>query len=49
MIDIHSHLIPNVDDGAKTPQETIELIKEAEKVGITDIILTPHYIINAYE
>ena len=49
MIDIHSHLIPNVDDGAKSPEETIELIKEAREAGITDIILTPHYIINSYE
>lgn len=49
MIDIHSHLIPKVDDGAKSPEETIELIKEAREAGITDIILTPHYIINSYE
>lgn len=49
MIDIHSHLISNVDDGAKSPEETIELIKEAREAGITDIILTPHYIINSYE
>ena len=49
MIDIHSHLIPNVEDGAKSPEETIELIKEAREAGITDIILTPHYIINSYE
>lgn len=49
MVDIHSHLIPNVDDGAKSPEETIELIKEAKEVGVTDIILTPHYIINSYE
>lgn len=49
MIDIHSHLIPNVDDGAKSAEETIDLMKEAEKAGITDIILTPHYIVNSYE
>lgn len=49
MIDIHSHLIPNVDDGSKSPEETFELIKEAEKAGITDIVLTPHYIANSYE
>ena len=31
MIDIHSHIIPNVDDGAKSVEETFNLIKEAEK------------------
>ena len=49
MIDIHSHLIPNVDDGSKSVEETFMLIKEADRAGITDIILTPHYIVNSYE
>ncbi len=29
MIDIHSHIIPNVDDGSKSIDETVKLIKEA--------------------
>lgn len=49
MIDIHSHLIPNVDDGAKSIDETFELIQEAKNAGFSDIILTPHYMINGYE
>lgn len=49
MVDIHSHLIPNVDDGSKSVEETFMLIKEADRTGITDIILTPHYIVNSYE
>lgn len=49
MVDVHSHLIPNVDDGSKSVSETISLIKEAMNVGFTDIILTPHYMINYYE
>lgn len=49
MIDIHSHLIPNVDDGARSVVETIELIKEAQNAGFSDIILTPHYMLDAYE
>lgn len=49
MVDIHSHLIPNVDDGSKSVEETFMLIKEANRAGITDIILTPHYIVNSYE
>lgn len=42
MIDIHSHLIPNVDDGSKSIGESIDVLKKLEKDGITDIILTPH-------
>lgn len=49
MIDIHSHLIPSVDDGARTVDETFELIKEAQNAGFSDIILTPHYMLDAYE
>lgn len=49
MVDIHSHLIPNVDDGSKSVEETFMLIREADRAGITDIILTPHYIVNSYE
>lgn len=49
MIDIHSHIIPNVDDGARTVSETFALINEAKNAGFSDIILTPHYMLNAYE
>lgn len=44
MVDIHTHLIPNVDDGSKNVETTFKAFKEAEKVGFTDIILTSHYI-----
>lgn len=44
MIDIHTHLIPNVDDGAKNVEITFKAFEEAKKVGFTDIILTSHYI-----
>lgn len=44
MIDIHTHIIPNIDDGSKSVESSFEMFKEASKVGFTDIILTPHYI-----
>jgi len=44
MIDIHSHLLPGVDDGVKTPEESVEIIKNLHRQGITDIIITPHYV-----
>lgn len=43
MIDLHSHLIPNIDDGSNSIEETILLIEKAKSVGITNIVLTPHY------
>lgn len=49
MIDIHSHIIPSIDDGAKSIYETLEMLKEAEKSGFTDVIATSHYVENYYE
>ena len=47
MIDIHSHILPGIDDGSKTIEESIEILKQAEQNGVTDIILTPHYILGS--
>ena len=44
MIDIHSHLLPTIDDGARSLQETIDMVKEAKSAGFTDIVTTSHYI-----
>lgn len=49
MIDIHSHIIPNVDDGSESVKETFKMIEEAKKIGFTDIILTSHFLLNYYE
>lgn len=46
MIDIHSHILYGIDDGARSKEEAIELLKNQEKLGFTEIILTPHYIEN---
>ena len=35
MIDIHSHIIPNVDDGARSVEETFNILKEAQEAGFT--------------
>jgi protein-tyrosine phosphatase len=42
MIDLHTHLLPDWDDGAKDWKETVSMIKAAERDGITKIGLTPH-------
>ena len=49
MIDFHSHILPNVDDGAKSVEETFNLIKEAKDNGFEAIITTSHYMEGYYE
>lgn len=49
MIDIHAHLLNNVDDGSRDIVESLNNLKAAAEVGFTDVILTPHYIENYYE
>ena len=49
MIDFHSHILPNIDDGSTSMDETINLIKEAIQAGFTGIISTSHYIQGYYE
>ncbi len=44
MIDIHSHLLYGIDDGSKSIEDSVDIIRNMHNVGFTDIILTPHYI-----
>lgn len=42
MIDIHSHILPNVDDGAQSLGEALEMLRIAVDGGVTTQLLTPH-------
>ena len=42
MLDIHTHILPNVDDGSKSLEESIELLRSEVNNGVTIVILTPH-------
>ena len=42
MIDIHTHILPNVDDGSKDIETSILMIEREIEQGVTDIVLTPH-------
>ena len=42
MIDIHNHILPAVDDGAKTEEVSLKMLQEAVDQGIRQIVLTPH-------
>lgn len=41
--DMHCHIIPDVDDGAATPEGALALLQEEYSQGVRHIILTPHY------
>ena len=43
MVDIHTHVLPCVDDGSESKKKSLKMIKDAVKMGVTDMILTPHY------
>lgn len=48
-IDIHSHLLPGIDDGAKTFSDTLQLTKALQSFGINQFITTPHIIQHVWE
>lgn len=43
MTDIHSHVLPGVDDGPRKMEETQAILAEAQKAGVQTLIATPHY------
>ncbi len=43
IIDIHTHILPNVDDGADSMSEAIEMLELAKRNGTKEIVLTPHF------
>lgn len=49
MIDMHSHILPSIDDGATSVDEAFKLINEAKNAGFEAIVLTSHYIEGYYE
>ncbi|RIL39690.1 tyrosine-protein phosphatase [Staphylococcus equorum] len=49
MIDIHNHILVDVDDGPKNIEESIDLINQAHSEGVTDIVATPHHLHPRYD
>lgn len=47
-VDMHSHLIPGIDDGSKTMEESLFLIKRLSGYGLRKIITTPHIMSEYY-
>ena len=48
-IDIHSHLLPGIDDGAKVFEDSLQLIRALQSFGIQQFITTPHIIQHIWE
>ena len=44
MIDMHCHVMPCIDDGSKNIEETFAIFENAATSGVTDMVMTPHYI-----
>ena len=42
MIDVHCHLLPEVDDGPRTMEASLQLARRAMEEGVTSIVVTPH-------
>lgn len=45
IVDIHSHILPGIDDGAENMEMTLEMLRYAEKNGTKEIVATPHYLL----
>lgn len=44
MIDIHCHVLPGIDDGSQSLEESLMILEDMAAHGFTEIICTPHYI-----
>src|SRR5687768_11529004 len=47
--DMHSHLLPGLDDGAETLEQSVELVAEMMKLGYKKLIMTPHIMGDFYK
>ncbi|MEC8832425.1 MAG: CpsB/CapC family capsule biosynthesis tyrosine phosphatase, partial [Bacteroidota bacterium] len=48
LVDIHNHILPGIDDGAKTVEESMELLRGFAEFGVKKFICTPHIMHNQY-
>ncbi len=48
-IDLHSHLIPGIDDGSRNTEESLEILRAMCELGYEKVITTPHVMADAYQ
>lgn len=46
MIDWHSHILPKMDDGSRSVEETLTLLAMQKEQGVTTVVATPHFYAN---
>ncbi len=46
MTDLHTHILPGMDDGAQTPEQSIAMLREQSRQGVETVALTPHFYRN---
>ena len=49
MIDLHAHILPRLDDGAESLEESIEMCRISYKDGVRTIVATPHILPGVYK
>lgn len=49
MIDIHSHILPGIDDGAKSEEDSILMAQQALEQGVHTMIATPHHKTSSFD
>ena len=43
MIDVHSHILPWIDDGSRSLEESMEMLRQEAEQGIQRVVATPHF------
>jgi len=43
MTDLHTHILPGLDDGAKTVEESLRMLRMERSQGVDTVVLTPHF------
>ncbi|HKK32150.1 MAG TPA: CpsB/CapC family capsule biosynthesis tyrosine phosphatase, partial [Desulfomicrobiaceae bacterium] len=49
MTDLHSHILPGIDDGAGTMADSVDMARAAQRDGVRHIVATPHHANGVYE
>ena len=47
--DIHSHILPGLDDGAANPDKSLEMLKRMAELGYERMVATPHVMVDGYK
>lgn len=48
LVDLHCHMLPGIDDGAKTLEQALAMARQAQADGIRSVVLTPHHLNGVY-